>query len=99
MKIHLHIERLVLDGVAVDQPRILREALAQELTSRLTEGGLSPELRPGGALPYLRGGAIELGQGSEPESERAGGSSGGGSSSRGAHAPATAKAAEDLRLR
>jgi len=66
MKIHLHIERLVLDGVAVDQPRILREALAQELTSRLTEGGLSPELRPGGALPYLRGGAIELGQGSHP---------------------------------
>jgi hypothetical protein len=62
----LHIERLVLEGVAVDQPRILREALAQELTSRLTEGGLAPELRGGGAVPSLRGGAIELGQSSHP---------------------------------
>jgi hypothetical protein len=66
VKIHLHIERLVFDGVAVDQPRILREALAQELTGRLKEGGLSPELRLGGAVPHVRGGAIELGQGSHP---------------------------------
>jgi hypothetical protein len=66
MNIHLHIERLVLDGVAVDQPNILRKALEQELTERLMEGGLSPELRPGGAVPYLRGGAIVLGQSSHP---------------------------------
>jgi hypothetical protein len=63
MTIHLHIERLVLDGVAVDQPRVLRKALEQELTGRLMEGGLSPELRPGGAVPSVRGGAIELGHG------------------------------------
>ncbi len=66
MNIHLHIERLVLDGVAVDQPNILRKALEQELAERLRQGGLSPELRPGGAVPYLRGGAIALGQGSQP---------------------------------
>jgi hypothetical protein len=66
MKIHLHIERLVLDGVALDQPGVLRRALEQELTGRLMEGGLSPELRPGGAVPSVRGGAIELGQGSNP---------------------------------
>ena len=64
MKIHLHIERLVLDRVAVDQPRILRRALERGLTSRLMEGGLSPDLRSGGAVPSVRGGAIELGQGS-----------------------------------
>jgi hypothetical protein len=64
MNIHLHIERVVLDGVPVDQPRSLRKALERELTSRLTEGGLSPDLRSGGAMPHVRGGAIELGQGS-----------------------------------
>ncbi len=62
MKIHLHIERVVLDGVPVDQPRTLRKALAQELTSRLMEGGLLPELRSGGAVPHVGGGAIELSQ-------------------------------------
>ena len=56
MKIHLHIERLVLDGVAVDQPRVLRTAMEQELAGRLKEGGLSPELRSGGAVPSVRGG-------------------------------------------
>ena len=66
MNIHLHIERLVLDGVAVDQPRILRRALERELTSRLMEGGLLPELRSGGAVPHVRGGAIELSQRSHP---------------------------------
>jgi hypothetical protein len=60
MKIHLHIERVVLDGVAVDRPRILRRALERELTSRLKEGGLSPELRSGGAIPRASGGGIEL---------------------------------------
>lgn len=66
MKVHLHIERLVLEGVAIDQPGVLRRALAQELTGLLMEGGLSPELRHGGAVPSVRGGAIELGQGSNP---------------------------------
>ena len=66
MKIHLHIDRLVLDGVAVDQHRILRRALEQELASRLMQGGLSLDLRSGGAVPSMRGSAIELGQGSNP---------------------------------
>ena len=64
MKIHLHIERVVLEGVAVDQPRILRKALEQELTGRLKEGGLSPELSAGVAVPHMRGGEIELARGS-----------------------------------
>jgi hypothetical protein len=66
MNINVHIERVVLDGVPVDQPRSLRRALEQELTSRLTEGGLLPELRSGGAMPHVRGGAIELSRRSHP---------------------------------
>ena len=66
MKIHLHIDRLVLDGVAVEQPRVLRAALERELAGRLRQGGLSRDLRPGGATPSVRGGAIELGHGSHP---------------------------------
>ena len=68
MKIKLHIERLVIDGVAVDQPRLLRKALEQELTGRLKEGGLSPELSAGVAAPHIRGGEIERAQGSHPAS-------------------------------
>jgi hypothetical protein len=67
VSIHLHIERLVLDGVTVDQPRVLRTALEQELTTRLKEGGLSPELHGGGAVPHVHGGAIEIGRGHHPE--------------------------------
>jgi hypothetical protein len=66
MKIHLHIDRLVLDGVSVEQPRVLRAAVEQELAGRLKRGGLSQELRSGGALPSVRGGAIELGHGTGP---------------------------------
>jgi hypothetical protein len=66
MKISVHIERVVLDGVPVDEPLVLRGALEKELAHRLTEGGLSPELRQGVALPYVRGGAIELGEGQHP---------------------------------
>ncbi|MGB2604280.1 MAG: hypothetical protein WBC78_11850 [Candidatus Sulfotelmatobacter sp.] len=66
MKIHLHIERLVLEGVPVDQPRVLRAAVEQELAGRLKHGGLSQEIRSGGALPSVRGGAIELGHGAGP---------------------------------
>ena len=64
MKIHLHIDRVVLDGVAVDQPRILRKALEQELTGKLREGGLRPELRSSGVVPRVSGGGVELGKGS-----------------------------------
>jgi hypothetical protein len=60
--IQVHIERLILDGVAVapgDGPR-LQAAVEGELRRLLAEGGLSPELRGGGALPSLRAGGIQL---------------------------------------
>lgn len=65
MKIVLHIDRLVLDGVTVEQPRVLRREPEWELTQRLTSGGLSPELR-GGAHPHIRGGDIALGRDAHP---------------------------------
>jgi hypothetical protein len=70
MKIHLHIDRLVLDGIPVDQPRALRAALEKELTSRLRRGGLSQEIHSGGAVPSIRGGAIDIGH--SPTSPRLG---------------------------
>ena len=66
MKINIHIERVILDGVAVDRPRLLRSALEKELTHRLTEGGLSAEFRRGGAVPYVPGGGIEFGESHPP---------------------------------
>ncbi len=66
MNINLHIERLVLDGVAVapgERPR-LQAAVETELARLLAEGGLSEELRGGGAVPSVRAGGIRLtGQG------------------------------------
>ncbi len=68
MKIKLHIERLVLDGlpIARTQGGKVRAAVEQELTRLLAIGGVSHELRPGGAMPSLRGGNIQLGKGSQP---------------------------------
>ena len=62
MKINVHIERVVLDGVPTDHPRLVRHALEKELTVRLAEGGLSQEFRLGGAVSYIAGGAIEIGK-------------------------------------
>jgi hypothetical protein len=55
MKIHLHIERLVLDGLPVTSHTAvpLKVAVEQELAQSLKHGGLSHELRGGVALPNL----------------------------------------------
>src|SRR5260370_23970269 len=65
MKIKLHIERLVLDGlpIARTQGGKVRAAVEQELTRLLATGGVSHELRPGGAMPSLRGGRMRLQKG------------------------------------
>ena len=61
MTIDVHIERLVLDGLSpMADPRAVRSALGRELTRLLQTGGLSDELRTGGALPHLRGDAIRV---------------------------------------
>ena len=62
MKINLHIERLVLDGLPVEarQGALVREAIEAELTRLLAENGLSSRLQTGGIFPRLPANAIEL---------------------------------------
>jgi hypothetical protein len=56
MKLHLHIERVVLDGLPVKghEGVHVQTAVESELTRLLTERGLSHELRKGGAVSRLR---------------------------------------------
>ena len=62
MNIKLHIERLVLDGVniAPGQRYLLQASVETELTRLLTDGGLSPSLAQGTALPRISASGIQL---------------------------------------
>jgi hypothetical protein len=63
MKINLHIERLVLEGLPVtsQQAPLVQVAIEQELTRLLGLDPIAPQLMSGGALPYARGGAVRFG--------------------------------------
>jgi hypothetical protein len=68
MKIALHIDRLVLDGLpvtALQRPK-LQAAIESELARLLSLHGLSDELRGGAAVPYVRAGVIQLGHDNQP---------------------------------
>jgi hypothetical protein len=56
MKVHIHIDRLVLDGLDVPHASRagLRAAVEQELTRLVAGGGLASELAGGVALPSVR---------------------------------------------
>jgi hypothetical protein len=62
MNVNLHIERLVLDGVALErgEESLLRAAVESELARLLADGGLASSLASGGAMPRLRAASIEL---------------------------------------
>jgi hypothetical protein len=62
MKIKIHIERLILDGLPIShsQRPIVQAALEAELAGLLAADGIAPELQAGGALPRVPGGSIEL---------------------------------------
>jgi hypothetical protein len=62
MRIDVQIERLVLDGLPVTSLQIpmLRQAMELELARLLKTHGLSQELRQGGAMPRVKGGALQL---------------------------------------
>jgi hypothetical protein len=62
MKIKLHIERLVLDGLPVERRdgSIVQAAVESELTRLLSSEGLAPSLLSGGAVPHAPGGSIQL---------------------------------------
>jgi hypothetical protein len=68
MKISVHIERLVLDGLPVTnlQGPQVRDAVERELVQLLAAGGLSHELRAGGAVPSVRAGGIGLAPKNQP---------------------------------
>jgi 2-hydroxychromene-2-carboxylate isomerase len=67
--IHLHIERLVLDGI--DLPRhqrpALQAAIETELTRLITAAGLAAGWPTHGATPRLRAGRMQLDSASDPE--------------------------------
>lgn len=54
MNINLHIERLVLDGVAADRPGLLEAALAAELTRLLAGDSVPSLLSHDGAVRCMR---------------------------------------------
>ena len=68
MNITLHIERLVLDGIAVShaQRPLLQAAVEAELARLLAEGGLASGLRDGVQVPALGAQAIQITQPGEP---------------------------------
>ncbi len=57
--IELHIETLVLDGIAASRHGVA-EATQRELTRLLTAQGLPAAFAPGGAPPVLRGAPVTL---------------------------------------
>jgi hypothetical protein len=66
--IQVHIDRLILDGIAVPhaQRPHLQAAVEAELTRLLTNGGIASHLTTGGTVPHLPGGAIDLSPHSNP---------------------------------
>jgi hypothetical protein len=64
--IHIHIERLILDGMPVNgsDGSVVQAAIEGELAHLLTAQGL-PGASPG-AMPYLSGGRIQLVRDSTP---------------------------------
>lgn len=68
MRIELHVERLVLEGVPrADAERVVR-ALTRELEARLAAGDLPAGLRRGQEVPRLDAGRVRLGEAARPES-------------------------------
>lgn len=68
MKLNLHIERLVLDGLPLThaQGPLVQHAVEQELT-RLMAGGIAPDLHAGGLIPRATGGAVQFANDASPK--------------------------------
>ena len=65
MNINLHIDRVVLDGLRLDdgQQKILQATIEYELLSLIKEQGLRGELLGGGARPSVAADGIQLERG------------------------------------
>ena len=66
MKIHLHIDRVVLEGLPVDRPHVIRRVLQRELGARLMEEGLSPDLLANRSMRSIRSASISFSRASDP---------------------------------
>ena len=62
MKIHVHIERLILDGLPLEkgQGPEIQAAVERELTRLLTAGGLGGQWQSGAAVPRIRASGMQL---------------------------------------
>ena len=62
MKIQIHIERLILEGIDVPpgQRPLLQTAVETELATLLRNGDLAPDLQSGGAYRARQGRPIHL---------------------------------------
>jgi hypothetical protein len=68
MNIHLHIERLILDGLPLGagQGALMQVAIEAELTRLLAEGGIASGLRSDGTVPNVGAKAMQLTAQSSP---------------------------------
>ncbi len=68
MNISVHIERLILEDlpVATSQRELVQAAVEKELGRLLAAGGLSEELRHGGAVPRVQADAMHLSRENPP---------------------------------
>ena len=68
MKINLHIERLLLDGVPVEQRQgpLLQAAIAQELDRLLSASQLTVPTGAGGSLASIKGSSIQMTERADP---------------------------------
>jgi hypothetical protein len=61
MKINLHIERLIVEGLPADSTIKEQFSVAvQRELAQIFQGGLHEEFAPGAAFPRVRGGTITL---------------------------------------
>lgn len=67
MNINLHIERLILDGLPVDQRQgpTLQAAVERELARLLTESAPTAPFNTGGTLASVKGGSVQVAQGAD----------------------------------
>lgn len=68
MKIHLHIECLVLEGIPLEKRHgsQVQVAVEAELARLIQDNGLSQKLQSGGALPRVRVGDLQFGPQTRP---------------------------------
>ena len=63
MKVNVHIERLVLEDITVENTASVRAAVRTELASRLAECGLGQVFRRAGAHSFVNAGSIAWNEG------------------------------------